>query len=435
MSDEPKRRDLAPLLAPLARRLNAAVWLNAALPGVILALALFAVGLVVLKALWPAYALYSLSVLGLLPVALAWGCWSARRRGLFFRPAELVEIVDHLYKNDGSVSAAFERAELLPAADFYARVRVAVAPRLPRMDALHYLRRVLPVLALAAVSILLPARPPAESARGQAVLTTLAQPLLEKLEQFEEVLPEEKAEELRAELEKLAESPEGISREKWEALEEMAQRLDEAVAESRQSLSGLAGGLRQLTSLAGEAALASASGELDANLEGLLSQLLSGAQDDRLPMNSELRKEISDALEQMCSAGACSQEMLDRLSELCDKLGRCMGEGDEPFEREGEGPGRGGVDRGRGDAPMMVGDEKPLDQAAFQESELRNRFLSPADLVDLGITPVEPRPDPGRFSPGIARAFERQEGSGVSRTRISPSRREVIARYFQNTEE
>ncbi len=435
MAVEPTRRELRRVVAPLARRVNLAVWLNHALLGVVIALGLYSVILILLKILWPDLAVWSLLALVLLPVSLLWAAWSARRGGRFFRERDLVEVVDHLYKNDGAVSAAFERPDLLPSSDYYARVRSAIADRLPRLDLRHYSRRLLPALLLAAVSLWIPARPPAETPESRRVLTTLTQPILEKIDQFEELLPDQQAEQLREELQELAQNQEGISREKWEAVEELDRRVDDAVAQSRQSLSGLAGGLRELSSLAGQASTAASSGELDANLEGLLNELAQSARDQKHPMSSQMRKQISDALQRLEGGQKLDSDALAQLERACDQLGQCMGEGDQPGGEEGDKPGRGGVDRGRADAPLVLGDQKTLPDGQYQDSELRNRYLDPADLVDLGITPVEPKADPGAFSPGVVRQFDRQEGSGVSRTRISPARRQVISKYFSEPEE
>ncbi|MBE7560330.1 hypothetical protein HS125_15865 [bacterium] len=427
-------RELMRLVAPLGRRVNLAVWLNQALFGVALSLGLYAVALILLKVLRPQWTDWSLLALTLLPASMVWAVWSARRRGWFFAAGDLVEVLDHLYKNDGAVTSAFERPELLPSPGFFQRVAEATETRRPRLDVLHYVRRLLPVLVLTVVSLVVPARPPAEAPQSLRVLTTLAQPVLEKLEQFEDILPEDEAEQLRRELEQLGQSPEGISREKWEALEEMRERVDEAVAQSRQSLAGLAGGLRGWPELAGQPSAVRLR-QADANLSASWTRLNEAARDPKRPMSSQLRKEICDNLGRLQPGQPITLETMERLQELCQELSECLGEGESEGCESGEGVGRGGIDRGRGDAPLVLGDEKALPDGRYEESELFNRYLDPADLVDLGITPVEPKPDPGAFSPGVVRQFDKEQGSGVSRTRISPGRRDAISKYFAQPEE
>jgi hypothetical protein len=97
--------------------------------------------------------------------------------------------------------------------------------------------------------------------------------------------------------------------------------------------------------------------------------------------------------------------------------------------------GRGGRDRGRGDAAMVFGQPQQLANPEFRPDRLENRFLKPEDLVDLGITLLRPEPDPGRFSPGTLQSFDAERGQAVSRTRISPSQREVVSKYFSERTE
>jgi hypothetical protein len=107
---------------------------------------------------------------------------------------------------------------------------------------------------------------------------------------------------------------------------------------------------------------------------------------------------------------------------MCNKLGECNG--------NGKCYGKGGVDRGRGDAPLVFGEDQSLADAEFQQKDLNNQFVTPEDMVDLGIIPIQPKPDPGKFSPGTLKNFGEQEGSNVNRTKISPSQKDVVSRYF-----
>ena len=109
-----------------------------------------------------------------------------------------------------------------------------------------------------------------------------------------------------------------------------------------------------------------------------------------------------------------------------------MGSGQlgEGKDGDGEGPGRGGINRGRGDAPLIFGDEKIAEGTNFDQKDLMNKYLNPEDLIDMGITTIAPEPDPGKFSPGALRSFDQQSGSAVSRSRISPSQKNVVSKYF-----
>ena len=107
-------------------------------------------------------------------------------------------------------------------------------------------------------------------------------------------------------------------------------------------------------------------------------------------------------------------------------IGDGFGEGPD-----GDGaPGAGGINRGRGDAPLVMGDEETDEDAKSEKKDLANKYLNPEDLVDMGITPIHPDPDPGKFSPGTLRDYGEQSGSAVSRTRISPGQKKVVSDYF-----
>ena len=425
--------DISGLVPPLARRVNFAVWINLCLRWTGALVALSAAAALVLKVLWPGVWSWAAAPLVLVPLVLPAAWYWCNRKGLFFATPELIEILDHLYLDDGSLTSAYEAPALASGPDFYTRVRAALSGRLPRLDGRHYLRRAVPVLIFAALALAVPPRPPADPAPEQEALAALAQPLLEKVDEYRELLPEEDAEELTRQLEELRDSPEGISREKWEALEEMAERVDEAVARSQQSAVGLAGTLAQLSSVAGQNASSATGTEDPGNIEGLLDQLGQSLSDPHLGLSSGLQKRIAGAMSGMESGRGMSEAMRQQLAELAEQMaGMCEGMGEEPGPGDGEGYGRGGIDRGRGDAPMVFGEERQIDGNTSPE-ELRNKYLDPADLVDLGITPVEPEPDPGGFSPGTVRQFEGQAGAAVSRTRITPSQKDVISRYFGET--
>src|SRR3989304_4516017 len=101
----------------------------------------------------------------------------------------------------------------------------------------------------------------------------------------------------------------------------MAKRVDDAVAQSRQSLAGIASGLEQLTNLAGQAANPSRAGGLQAHIPGVPDQPKATAMAPKRPMSSQLRKQSLDGLNQ-----GLSQEMLEQLAQLADQLGEGMGE-------------------------------------------------------------------------------------------------------------
>jgi hypothetical protein len=429
---------LLPVLRPLLRRLNAAVWLEYSLPAFMLLAGLWASGLLVLKILGAAWLRPAYAAGGLLLLAPVYGYWRSRRRGSFFAPGHGAELADHLFHNDGQVSAYFERPELYPGLDasaFGREIGQVLARRAPRLRPGYFLQRLAPVLVYVTAALLVPARPPLEAVMEQAATQALTDPIVERLEETKGLLPDERANELLADLEQLRESGEGLTREKWEALEQLEQRMQDALDQSRQATMNVAEAVQDLTEGPGfrDNPLAAAqSPQFNAALRELQNAMNLSSQ--MLPdgIMEQLRAAM-EQLEGMCQGGTqvsgedrdalmqCVQQLQQQLEQLLQEMG-CDG--------EGMLAGRGGVDRGRGDAAMSFGSPEQLEHAQFDQDRLQNRFLSPEDMVDLGMTLLRPDPDPGKFSPGMMQSYEGERGQAVSRTRISPSQREVVGKYF-----
>ncbi len=435
------------MIRSITWRANLAVWLNRALAGCGWAVVATATAIVLFKMLWPGLWLMGLTLLTALPLAFGWAWVDSRKRRAFFTPPEVVEIIDHRFRDDGVVAAAWENPTLLPAETVHAEAARALAGRLPRLDLLFYAKRAIPALLLLAAALAVPPRQSAVPAQAEAILASITQPLADKLSESEQILPEETLQEFQQEIETLQQDDQGISREKWEAVEELDQRIESAVAQSRQEAQAALTSLESLSNLTDASGNIEGKADLSQQQDELLKDLAKSManQDSRLP--SALRKEIAGKVSQMRQGGMSSEELRQRLSELRDKMGQMPGiNGDGPGQigQSGDGngngdgngpdgdggPGSGGISRGRGDAQLTLGNEKRAQGAQFKKQELAGQFLSPQDMVDMGITPLEPKAEPGKFSPGTLRQFEAQTGSEVSRTRISPSQKNVIEKYF-----
>ncbi len=439
----------AGMIRSITWRANLAVWLNRALAGCGWAVVATATAIVLFKMIWPGLWLMGLTLLAALPLALGWAWVDSRKRRAFFTPPEVVEIIDHRFRDDGVVAAAWENPTLLPAETVHAEVARALAGRLPRLDLLFYAKRGVPALLLLAAALAVPSRQPVVPAQAEAILASITQPLADKLSESEQILPEETLQEFQQEIETLQQDDQGISREKWEAVEELDLRIESAVAQSRQQAQAAVASLDSLSNLTdasgnieGKADLSQQQDELLKDLEKAMS-----SQDCRLP--GALRKEIAGKASQMRRGGMSNEELQRMLSELREKMGQMSGinsdgpgdigqsgDGLGTGDGDGNGPdgdgerGSGGINRGRGDAHLTLGKANRARGAQFKQQELAGQFLSPQDLVDMGITPLEPKAEPGKFSPGTLRQFETQTGSEVSRTRISPSQKNVIEKYF-----
>jgi hypothetical protein len=96
-------------------------------------------------------------------------------------------------------------------------------------------------------------------------------------------------------------------------------------------------------------------------------------------------------------------------------------------------PGKGGIDRGRADAPLVLGDSASEDGLKFKE-----QALPPASLEALkeseriGISIGSPMPDKsGQPSqPGVLNNAAGEGGSAFTQT-VLPRHRSTIQRYFE----
>lgn len=425
---------------PLRRRLNLALWLNTVLGPFIVLIGIFSTALFVLKMIRPDFANYTLFLSGFAPVLGLHSWLQCKKRGLFFQKYEALEIIDYLFRNDGSVTAFYEKPSLNQDSRFYTTLQNALEGRLPKLDPPYYIKRIIPVLLYLMVAIFIPPRIPETLEQHRQIVSSLTQPLFNKIEENSILFSDDEKAELLQNLDEIKNDTKGISREKWEAIEEVQQRIDKTVDMKNQNIQKMLSDLNRMSTLLynqqeQRISPAPGSAQTRARMEKLLSNLTLNHANS--PISSLKQADIEKLLKEMKKAPD-KEALRKAILELQKDLSSCC-KGTEPWyqpgeeggqQGEGEGPGRGGISRGRGDAPMVFGDDKNLPRAKFKDQELANRFLTPEDLIDLGITPLEPKPDPEKFSPGTLKSFEALEGTQVSRTRISPGQKDVISKYF-----
>lgn len=429
-----ERRELIKLLRPFLRNINRVVWLDCFLRPLLLIMGSTAAIHLLLKMLLPGYAVWAATLLVLLLPAL-WFAWhQCKRKGLFFQMPDLAEVVDHLYENDGSVTATYERPKLCPSPQFYQELTGVLAQRFPRYNFKRLAKQTFPVLGFSLVALLIPARHILPGSQQQEILAAITQPMAEQLEANKELLSEEQKKELMQDLEQVKEADQGVSREQWEAVEELQKRAEDAVKENQANLSQMSNSMSELSTMMNEAGSNSSPLGLEpqqqAKMDKLVQDLAVRGEAKNLPLSESQRQRLSQTLKQ-CKGGKggkkCNGDLAKSLAELSKELQSKCQNGGNPG---GENIGNGGRDRGRGDAPYVLGEEKSLAEAQYKDQLVENKFLAEEDMVDMGIIPVEPKVDPGKFSPGVVRQFNPTEGNQVSRTRISPSQRDVISKYF-----
>jgi hypothetical protein len=94
-------------------------------------------------------------------------------------------------------------------------------------------------------------------------------------------------------------------------------------------------------------------------------------------------------------------------------------------------PGRGGINRGRGDAPMFFGDPSGGDTSSFEAKQLpeaRVRDLEHSAL--LGVGAVAPTIDPLAESSGLAPTSEAAAKQAWQR-RLAPRHRDSVKAFFR----
>jgi len=96
-------------------------------------------------------------------------------------------------------------------------------------------------------------------------------------------------------------------------------------------------------------------------------------------------------------------------------------------------PGSGGVDRGRGDAVIVWGDESNSDGSEFKNVILPNEVLDPSSTDLQGLSFLEPDADPAASSvKGTQKEFNEISGRAVWRRNLSASQRAIVEKYFKD---
>jgi hypothetical protein len=275
---------------------------------------------------------------------------------------------------------------------------------------------------------------------------------LEKLNDQQVITPEEKAEQA-GKVTELREQP----KEKWfshdslhasdtlkEQLQREIQKLGQDMQNAERSLNALENYADQLSQAAKDKLLK----EFNEAVEGLKGnslemdpQLLKELAEMDLKNLKSMSKEQLDQLRKSLKekAGACEglgqgQGFLgdgegddDKLAEMLGELGTGDGEG------EGDQPGKGGISRGPGTAPLTLSNEENRFDTAKREA-VSNTDLSRAQLgTQLGIQDGKHEVDKTYGGPAAAGnvGSAGQGGEQVWRDSLTPEEKAVLKRVFQ----
>ncbi|NQT85309.1 hypothetical protein HQ560_01005 [bacterium] len=413
--------------------------------------------------------LIGLAPCALLPAGAAWLAFRKRRFGV----ADAEGIADRLTGAGGlllSLSGIDDDAwETHLSSTLSAR-----QTRLPRLRFAPILR-VLPYAAFLALVLWVPQKllpgavqsiPALEYEELKAIESDL------ELLAEEELLPPKEAESLKEEVERMIDSAKESHEARWEAIDTVREKLSSEIASTSDALAAAemaaASGtpkqlLKALQELAKKGLTANMPPELADRLGPNGSHL--SAEDDLAgdpALNKAMRKYLaglarsklgalkrSGVLSRNRCKGGMNLDDFD-LKEL-EGMGFGQGDGDgkegnglnlhdgwDPTPHDGEEngdgkPGRGGLGRGRGDAPMVWGDESDEQKVKFTPKELPPVSLSPGDdMPVVGIDLIAPEDVQAPAAAAGSRVTDFGKGAGGDswRRRVSPRHRASVRRYF-----
>jgi hypothetical protein len=426
----------------LARRVNLGWWLDRFNGLFVVSLVVFAVVVLVVRSYRGAFLSLPLlaASLGVLVLVLALTAWLLSRRRFIGIEEGLVRLDDRLHLHN-RLSAAYHRVGPWPAnvSEFS-----AAAFRW------HFGRALLPViltLALVTVAWFVPVK----RAPGGELAAPVEPGAWEQMEDWlatleEDNLIEESAvEELKSRIEELRDQPEDewFSHSSLEATDTLSETLGRQLRDMASEMAALDRNIAVLKDFPLEMSEASREQKLKE-----FSDALDALEGSGLAMNMEMMKQLKSldpsslgqetlsglsaeqlkALQSQLQKGSCALGSLEGLPGLGSmQLGMGIGKG------KGMTPGMGGVDRGRGDAPIFFGDTED-DLGTNRIEKVKNEDFSRATIGEvLGLGETERELDESATGPqaGGGVSSTGQGGDAVSRETLRPDEEAVLKRYFK----
>ncbi|MBD3674070.1 MAG: hypothetical protein HUJ26_11155 [Planctomycetaceae bacterium] len=404
--------------------------------------------------------------LGLAAIPVAIGAWKFSMRDAFTK-GESVAYLDQKLKAGGLLMSLSEApdeewARKLP------QMESQWSQSLPKFYPVRFAKTVgIPLLFCIACGFV-PLReiPLLEELAQESVAEANVEDLKAIMEQLEEeqILEEEEKEQIAQEIEQLLEEKnQPLTHEKWETVDALRQKMQMRIDQSTMSMAKAASAAETL----------SQAGDLDnlteEQIKQLTEQLSSGLQ--RLSEKGNpgsktagtLSPEMQERLKQMMANGQLSlpkdpaerqkllnelkealQQESQRLVELRQKCqnGQCPGgqcEGNQMGQgnklANGNKPGKGGVNRGRGDADLNYGHETDEQGIKFKETVLPKGYLDDPSEEVLRVTFSPPEVDVADSAPkSAARKSDASTGQATWNRKLSPKHRGVVKEYFNSGE-
>ncbi len=374
-----------------------------------------------------------------------------------YRPAEIIALADSLDGGHGTLLTLFETGDAAwaeaPALENFSR------RALPRLRPWGRLWPLLPSGAFLLAALLVPQRVP--TGPGNAVLANdIAEDLkttLSELKKQDLVTPAEEKK-LEEEIERIRKSAlERVDSSSWEAADALREKLAANLSEKHDALKWAQESLARYAAASAQGGATNPSHESEIeeiaraieNLSrsGLLAdappdlrKLLGGSStatsgDVRLPTDARSLRKLADSLSRYL---AKRNEGFKDLPRLGKESGRFDPSEYPPFSYErgqdGDGdPGSGGLNRGRGDAPLTWGEESlPFDRfkaVALPPGAVR----SPDDWAPVAVLPGAPKASPEIGAQAPAQDYAGTAGQAAWRRTLAPRHRSAVKKYFENS--
>ena len=362
-----------------------------------------------------------------------------------YRPADVVAMADWLSGGQGLLLTLLETNDAAWAES--PMVERASRFALPRLRPWRKLAALPPAVAFLAATLLLPPRVPAQA---NAILADdIAKDLtatLVELKQQELITPDEEKR-LEEEIERIRRgAQERVDSSSWEAADALRERVAAGLSEKQDAVKWTEESLARFAADAqaganGESGSDAHAAELTKALEKLAqSGVLGNAPPElqRLLKAGKLPADAKSLRELTASLAKYLAETKGRFGELA-RLGKEFGRFDPsefPLDSsqsapDGDGnPGRGGINRGRGDAPLTWGKESlPFDR--FKAQALPpGAARSPDDWAPLVELPGAPKESPELSASVAARQYAAVAGQTAWRRTLAPRHQSAVKKYF-----
>lgn len=370
-----------------------------------------------------------------------------------YRQSEIVALADSLSGGHGTLLTLLEKQDPAwsPALETLSQVT------LPRLKPWRKLGPVVAAALFLSIALFVPQRAltgPRNTVLANDVVADL-KATLEELKKEDLLTPEEENK-LEEEVERIRKDAlERMDASSWEAADSLRERVAAELKEKQDAMQWAQDSLARYAqaSQAGSAPSDGMSKELAQALEnlaktGMLSnapaeirQFLGSSENGESAGNIKLPKDPRELRALAASLARFLGENGQRLAQA-GRLARAGGRfNPEDFpefsweeSEDGDGdPGRGGVNRGRGDAELTWGDESlPFDK--FKSVALPQGYeRGPDDWAPVAVLPGAPQASPELSGPSSGMQFAGTAGQAAWRRTLSPRHYSAVKKYFDDT--